>query len=196
MIGMNNLLNSMKDYAHENHVPIILDGGLEFILDIIKKKNPHNILEIGTAIGYSAINMAINSNANIYTIERDKKMEDEAIKNVSKANLQDRIHLIFKDALDEIDEINGIEFDIIFIDAAKSQYIKFFEKYSKYLKKDGIILTDNMNFHGVTVESAKSRNLKALIRKLNNYHDFLNNNNEFDTKIYDVGDGIAVSVRK
>ena len=193
---MTNLLEELKDYAKENHVPIILDDGLEFLLKVIKEKNPKSILEIGCAIGYSSINMALNTNASITTIERDSKMYEEAIKNIDKANLNDRIRVIFKDALEVDEEIKDEKYDVIFIDAAKSQYIKFFEKYSKYLNDDGIILTDNMNFHGVTVETATSRNLKALIRKLNNYHKFLEDNQEFESTVYNIGDGIAVSKRR
>ena len=198
---MNNLSFSkeileIKDYALENNVPIIQDEGLAFLLTLIRVKKPKKILEIGTAIGYSASMMALTGNCQVYTIERNEKMENEAIKNVAKLGLNDKVHLIYKDALEAFEDVSMHQFDMIFIDAAKAQYTNFFNLYSPLLTEDGIIVTDNMLFHGVTMEEAKSRAVRGLIRKLNNYTDFLLNHEKYDTTIFNLGDGMAVSTKK
>lgn len=194
---MNELIDKIKDYAVKNNVPIMNDDGIEFLIDYIKNNNVKRILEVGTAIGYSAIMMCnIDKDITVTTIERDKVRYDEAVKNVDLFNYNNRINLIFGDALDV--EVEG-KYDLIFIDAAKAQNIKFFEKYKVNLDDNGTIITDNMNFHGLTfmVDTTNlSRNLKQLVRKLKNYHEFLRENEEFSTEFYDIGDGIAISKRK
>lgn len=186
-------IEELEKYALENNVPIIQKDGLNFLIKYIKENNTKNILEVGTAIGYSAINMAlVNQNIKITSIERNKEMYNLACINIRNFNLEDRITLIFGDALET--EIEGT-YDLIFIDAAKAQYIKFFEKYKVNLNKKGVIITDNLNFHGLTnnIENIQSKNLKALVKKINNYKEFLKENQEFNTKFYEIGDGIAVS---
>lgn len=186
----------MREYAKENNVPIIQDEGLSFLISIIRIKRPLKILEIGTAIGYSASLMAKHSSAKIYTIERNNDMYEQATKNISAQNLNDRVKIIFKDALEAFDDVKDNKYDLIFIDAAKAQYTNFFNLYSPLLNDDGVIITDNMLFHGVKIENAKTRALRGLIRKLNNYTDFLLNNEEFDTTIFNLGDGMAVSTKR
>lgn len=186
-------INTLEIYAKENNVPIIQKEGLNFLIEYIKNNNVKTILEIGTAIGYSSINMALISNdIKITTIERNKNMYEKAIKNIKDFNLENRINVIFGDALET--NIQG-KYDLIFIDAAKAQYIKFFEKYKHNLHKEGTIITDNLNFHGLAVhpDEIHSKNLKALVRKINNYKEFLIENKEFHTTFYETGDGIAVS---
>ena len=189
-------LQQLEEYAHANNIPIMEHDGIEFMLDYIKTNNVKNILEIGTAIGYSAIRMClIDKSITVTTIERDEKRYKEAVKNVKEFNLEDRINIIFDDAFNvELDN----KFDLIFIDAAKSQYIKFFEKFKVNLNKNGAILSDNLNFHGLvhTDKPIKSRNVRGIVRKLNNYIDFLKNNEEFDTVFYEIGDGVSISKRK
>ena len=122
---MNYLINKIKDYAVVNNVPIMTDEGIEFLTNYIKNNNVKRILEVGTAIGYSAIMMCnVRDDITVTTIERDKVRYDEAVKNVDSFNYNDRIELIFGDALEV--EIEG-KYDLIFIDAAKAQNIKFFE---------------------------------------------------------------------
>lgn len=188
-------LEELEKYAKENNVPIIQKDGLNFLIKYIKENNVENILEIGTAIGYSAINMALLSeNIKITTIERNREMYSLANTNVKNFHLENRINLVFGDALET--EIDGT-YDLIFIDAAKAQYIKFFERYKKNLSSSGAIITDNLNFHGLAAhpEEIHSKNLRALVTKINNYKDFLKNNKEFTTTFYEFGDGIAVSKR-
>ncbi len=189
-------IEKIEKYALDNNIPIIQKDGIKFIEKYIKDENVKNILEIGSAIGYSSIKMAlIDKNINIVTIERDEERYKKAVKNIDDFNLNNRINIILADAL-EID-IKG-KFDLIFIDAAKAQNIKFFEKFKKNLNKNGCIITDNLNFHGLTsnVENIKSKNLKALVKKIINYKIFLKENSEFTTNFYDIGDGISISKKK
>ena len=186
----------LEDYARDYNIPIMQKDGIEFLLQIIKENSIKNILEIGTAIGYSAIRMAlINGDIKVTTIERDKERYDLALKNISEFNLNNQINVLLGDAFDiELTD----KYDLIFIDAAKSQYIKFFEKFKKNLNRNGIIVSDNLNFHGLTKVDEKelSRNVRGLVRKLNNYTEFLKNNDEFDTTFYEIGDGVSISRRK
>ena len=188
----------MESYAQEKNVPIIEKKSIAFIMKYIKSKNIKNILEIGTAIGYSAILMAsANKDSFVTTIERDEERYMEAVKNVKKCGLDKRINVVFQDALD-VNLTEDVKYDLIFIDAAKGQYLRFFEKYKNFLKEDGTIITDNLKFHGYVGKSSKidSKNLKGLVEKIENYVDFLKDNEEFDTVFYDVGDGLSVSTWK
>ncbi len=183
----------LEEYARENNIPIMQKEGIEFLKNYIKEHNIESVLEIGSAIGYSAIQMAmINPDIKITTIERNKALYNEAIKNVKAFDLTKQITIINGDALDV--HIEGT-FDLIFIDAAKAQYIKFFEKYSKNLNDNGVIISDNLNFHGLTdkPEEIKSKNLRALVRKINNYKEFLKNNSNYTTTFLDIGDGISIT---
>ena len=193
MVNTIDLIKEMKEYAEDNNVPIITDEGINYLRSYIKENNIKRILEVGAAIGYSSILMALtDEKITITTIERDEKRYLEAVKNIKKFHLEERITLLYKDAFDvELDE----EFDLVFIDAAKAQNTRFFEKFSKNLAKHGTIITDNMNFHGLVEDESKieSRNLRALIRKVKAYHDFLENNEDYKTEFLNIGDGLAVS---
>lgn len=190
-------IREIKKYALDNKVPIMVDEGIDFLTTFIIKNQITNILEIGSAIGYSAIMMALaNPNVKITTIERDRERYLEAVKNVKKMGLEDRITLIFNDALET--SVEG-KFDLIFIDAAKGQNIRFFEKFESNLTDHGVIITDNIDFHGLVqkdVESIQSRNLRGLIRKIREYIDYLKNNPKYDVEFLKVGDGIAVARKK
>ncbi len=188
----------MEDYAIEKNVPIIEKKSIAFIMKYIKEHNIKNILEIGSAIGYSAILMASASeDAFVTTIERDEERYMECLKNVKKCGLEKKINVVFQDAL-EVNLSEEVKYDLIFIDAAKGQYQKFFEKYKYFLKDNGTIITDNLKFHGYVGKSEKieSKNLKGLVQKIEGYIDFLKDNEEFDTVFYDIGDGLSVSTWK
>ena len=184
---------NVKEYAINNNVPIIEDDSLEYIIKYIKDNNYLSILEIGTAIGYSSINFALsNDNIHITTIEKDINMYNLALKNIKDNNLDNRIKVINGDALDvELED----KYDLIFIDAAKAQYTKFFNKYSYNLNKNGTIITDNLNFHGLVddYKNITSKDLRELVGKIIRYIDFLKDNKEYDTKFIDIGDGISIS---
>lgn len=192
-----NIIKQIKDYADINNVPIMNDNGINFLMRYIKDNNIKKILEVGTAIGYSAIMMcSVSDDVTVTTIERDEKRYLEAIKNVKKLELEDRIQLIYNDALDV--KLND-NYELIFIDAAKAQNQKFFEKFQNNLTPDGVIITDNMKFHGLVdkdPEQIESRNLRQLVRKVKDYTNFLERNPKFDTEFVNVGDGIAVSRKR
>ena len=193
----NNEISRIKEYARRENIPIMQDEGIEFLTSFIEKKGIKNILEIGTAIGYSAIMMAmVNSNIHITTIERDETRYLEALKNIKKFELENRITLIFNDALNvELSE----KFDLIFIDAAKGKNIDFFTHYEGNLNSTGYIITDNMGFHGyveMPEEDLPSKNIASIVRKIKDYIYFLENNMIYKTIIYKIGDGIAITERR
>ena len=185
-------LEDIEYYAKSNNIPIMLKDGINFLTEYIKNNSIKKILEIGSAIGYSAIKMALVScDIQVTTIERDKSMYDEAIKNITEMELNDQINVIFADALNV--ELNE-KYDLIFIDAAKSQYIKFFNKFKDNLAENGVIITDNLSFHGLVIDYSNcSRNTKQLVKKIRKYIDFLKSNEEFETEFLSLGDGISIS---
>lgn len=192
-----NDINALKEYATINNIPIMQDEGIDFLTTFIMKKQIKNILEVGTAIGYSAIMMAKTSNdIHVTTIERDETRYMEALKNIKKFNLEDRITLIFNDALNvNLEE----DFDLIFIDAAKGKNKDFFEHFEKNLAINGYIITDNMYFHGyveMNDEEIPSKNIQGIVRKIKDYTYFLENHMLYKTTIYKVGDGVAVTERR
>jgi predicted O-methyltransferase YrrM len=189
-------IKKIEKYAEENNIPIMQKDGIEFLTKYIKDNNIKNILEIGSAIGYSSIMMAlVDNDIKVTTIERDEERYNIALKNIDEFNLNDRINIILGDALDT--NIEGT-YDLIFIDAAKSQYIKFFEKYELNLKQGGVIVTDNLSFHGLVEDESKTtnRNTKQLVRKIRKYIDYLKENTNYETQFYQLGDGIAISIKK
>ncbi|MDD3187054.1 MAG: O-methyltransferase [Bacilli bacterium] len=188
------MMEDLELNAHKNNIPIMERDGIEFLIDYIKKNSVKSILEIGSAIGYSAINMAlISSEIKVVTIERDNARYLDALKNIKLFNLEKQIVIINDDAFNV--EIKD-KFDLIFIDAAKSQSTKFFEKFKINLEKKGTIITDNIYFHGLTYDmEIKSKNLRQMTRKIREYVEFLKDNKEFKTDIIEIGDGIAVSRR-
>lgn len=187
----------IKKYAKDKNVPIMMDDGIKFLTNYIKETKRYNILEIGTAIGYSSILMALqDENIKVTTIEKDEVRYKEALKNIKNLGLDGRINPIFNDALNVT--LNDT-YDLIFIDAAKSKNEEFFIKFSNNLKDNGVIITDNINFHGLTnkdLNEIKSRDLRGLVRKIKNYKEFLINNKAYKTTFYDVGDGISISKKR
>ncbi|KMY43675.1 SAM-dependent methyltransferase [Bacillus sp. FJAT-27916] len=197
----NDLLMEMEAYAKANGVPIMELSGMEPLLQILKIQKPQNILEIGTAIGYSALRMAhALPNAAIVTIERDEERLGKAHEYIKRAGMGDRISVIEGDAL-ETEELVSQKgpFDCLFIDAAKGQYQRFFEMYEKYLVPGGIIFTDNVLFKGLVaedLESIESKRTRNLVKKIKGYNEWLISNEDYETVILPVGDGLAISMKK
>lgn len=191
------MIEEIKKSALNNKVPIMKDEGIEFLISFIKKNKIKDILEIGTAVGYSAIRMAsVSKDIKVTSIERDQERYLEAVKNIKQAKLEDRVDLIFNDALNV--KLNS-KFDLIFIDAAKGKNIEFFENFEKNLKSGGYIITDNLKFHGyvdMNLEDIESRNIRGLVRKIRKYVEFLKENKKYQTEFLELGDGISVSKRK
>ncbi len=194
---MKDVIQDMERYAEANNVPIIERDSIIFIDKYIKLNGVKKVLEIGTAIGYSALLMACASkDVEITTIERDEKRYKEALKNIRACGMDKRIDVVFDDALDV--NLAGYKYDLIFIDAAKGQNIKFFEKFKNYLNDGGIIITDNVNFHGLVKnpERIESKNVRQLVDKIIEYRKYLEDHDEYLTKFYDIGDGLAISFKK
>ena len=190
------VVEQIKENALNEQIPIMSDEGMKYLLRYIKKNAIHNILEIGSAVGYSAICMClVDDSIKVTTIERDESRYLEALKNIKSAGLEDRIELLYHDAFDvNLDD----EYDLIFIDAAKAQNRKFFEKFEKNLKDRGTIITDNMYFHGLVeknLDEIESKNLRQMIRKIKQYITFLDEHQHYRTRFLKIGDGLAVSVK-
>ncbi|MEH7390951.1 O-methyltransferase [Bacillus sp. JJ1474] len=190
------LLEEMEQYAKENEVPIMELAGIEALLQLLRIQKPKSILEVGTAIGYSALRMAYAlPSCEIVTIERDAERYLLAEKYILEAGKETQIHLVKGDAL-EVESIikeHG-PFDAIFIDAAKGQYRKFFEIYSPYLSKDGMIITDNVLFKGLVCETEiENKRIRSLVKKINDFNIWLMNHPEYYTVILPVGDGVAIT---
>lgn len=190
------LIKQIKEYAKVNNVPIMQDEGIGFLTTFIIKNKIKKVLEIGTAIGYSAIMMATSDpNVLITSVEKDEERYLEALKNIKRLGLENRITLIFNDALElRLED----KYDLIFIDAAKSKNIEFFENFERNLNADGYIITDNLTFHGLVDkndEDIKSKNVRNLVRKIREYIEYLKANNKYETIFYEIGDGVSISKR-
>lgn len=195
MDRISKLIKEIKEYGIKNNVPIMSEDTIETIKNIITVNEFHTILEVGTAIGYSTICFASTPGVtNITSIERDPIRSALAVNNVKESGLKN-ITLRHTDAL-EI-ELHD-KYDLIIIDAAKSQNMKFFNKFKENLNEDGIIIIDNLSFHGYVnqEERIKSRNLRQMVNKIRKFIDFLNNNEEFTVKYIEVGDTLGVCKRK
>ncbi len=192
-------LLSLREDALKRHIPIVSDEGLVYLFQLVELKQVTRVLEIGTAIGYFSIALAKHfPKVVIDTIERDEKMYQEAQMNLKKFHLESRIHVHFSDALTlDIQELKKT-YDLIFIDAAKAQYTKFFEKYEQLLKVNGLIVSDNLLFHGLVEkkEEIQSKNLKAMVHKIYDYTKWLHQNSNYSTTFLPIGDGMAVSIKK
>ncbi|MEC1376744.1 O-methyltransferase [Heyndrickxia oleronia] len=190
------LFQEMEHYAQENGVPIMELAGIEVLLQLISMQKPCKILEIGTAIGYSAMRMAdVLTDVQIVTIERDDERYEQAIKNIKQSQYGNKINVLKGDALEIIEEVKKFgPFDAIFIDAAKGQYMKFFELYTPFLTKDGYVYTDNVLFKGlVAEENIENKRIRNLVGKIKKYNEWLVNHEDYLTTIIPVGDGLAVS---
>ena len=188
------MFEDLLTYAKENDVPIIKDGGLEVIINEINNNSFKSCLEIGTAIGYSAIRIA-SFGLTVTSIERNQDMYNLAIKNIKNYNLDNKIEVVLTDALEYTPTK---KYDLIFIDAAKAQNIKFFERFSPFLNDGGEIIVDNLDFHGLTDANPDtlSKNLRSLTRKINEFKEWLKNNDDFITTFTHAGDGMSISKRK
>lgn len=178
--------------ALKNNIPIIRKDALLYLETIIKKHQVKTILEIGSAIGYSAIQMAlIDEKIKITTIEKDEARYKSAFDNIKRLNLEKRIKAICGDAKAIIIKQ---KFDMIFIDASKSNNLFFFEKYKNNLNEEGIIITDNINF--LLAQNNKSKRIMKLAEKIADYRLFLINNKDFTTEFINVGDGLSISYKR
>ncbi|WP_245830907.1 O-methyltransferase [Sediminibacillus massiliensis] len=192
-------VKKIETFAKENNIPIMEPLGIDFLMQIVRMKRPGKILEIGTAIGYSALRMQeAYPESQIVSIERDEVRYKEAIANISSLKKEDNIKVIFGDALDKVEEIrkNG-PYDLLFIDAAKGQYQRFFEIYSRFLTDNGTIVSDNVLFKGIVAsKNEENKRLNKIAGKIRHYNDWLVGHPDYHTSILPIGDGVAVSVKR
>lgn len=189
------MIEKIEQYAKENKIPIMQSDGIDYLCNYIKDSPIKDILEIGSAIGYSAIRMAlVSEDIKITTIEKDEARYKLALINIQKMKLENRIQVIYGDALET--SIEG-EFDLIFIDASKGHSTDFFERYSKNLRSNGTIITDNLSFHGLVEDEslAITKNQRGIVKKIKKFIEFLDNNPNFVTEYINVGDKISISKR-
>lgn len=187
------MIEDIEKYAHEHNIPIMLPDGIEYLCNYIKEHSIKRVLEIGTAIGYSSIKMAlVNKDIKITSIEKDIDRYNIAIDNIKKFKLEKRITVILDDALNT--KIKD-KYDLLFIDASKGHNIDFFNKYKDNLTEEGVIITDNLSFHGLVENEtlAITKNQKGLVKKIKNFIEFLDNNQEYETKYINIGDKISIS---
>ena len=192
------LSRKIRAYAEEQDIPIIEDSGLETVLQFLKLKKPKRILEIGSAIGYWAIMISRHTGAEVVTIERDPKNYEKACEYIARSTVKDKIKIHLADALEfDISQLENQVFDVIFVDAAKSAYQRFFEKYEPFLASDGLMISDNLLFHGhIFIDKEDlSSNLRDLTRKIKSYSAWLAAHPNYETIFLPLGDGIAFSYR-
>ncbi|MCI1943821.1 O-methyltransferase [Clostridium luticellarii] len=196
--GHEGILKEIENYALENSIPIVQRETAEFLELMVNIKKPPNILELGTAVGYSAILMSLSSHKknHITTIERDRNMIEIARKNIKKYNFEQCIDIIEGDCLEVLKNIEG-KFDLIFMDAGKAHYNHFLPYCLKVLDERGIIVADNVLFRGMVAsdELVKRRKI-TIVKRMRKYLDMVSDRNKFITSIIPMGDGIAVTMRR
>ena len=193
------ILEKIKEYALENYVPILQDVSLDLIEVILNIKKPNKILEIGSAVGYSAIKFSkylSGEDAKIKTIEISDNMYEIACKNIKDMELEDKIEIVHADAtkyLYEMDE-NKEKFDVIFIDAAKGQYLVFLENAIRLANKDAVIIADNVYFKGRVLSGYNEHRHRTATNRLREYIRIINEDERLQSTVLNVGDGVAISV--
>lgn len=192
------LIRELEEYAKKNEVPISQPESIRMIEVLLKMMNAKKILEVGSAIGYSAIRMSCACGAEVVTIELSKEMAKIARENIQRAGLEKKIELICGDAKDVLPQIKGEnEFDMIFVDAAKGQYMEFFPHCMRLLRKGGILISDNVLYKGMTAtDELVVRRKITIVRRLREYLDMLSDNKQLSTAILPIGDGVAISFKE
>lgn len=188
------MIEKIKKEALAAKVPIIEDEALAFICDLIQKNKLWRILELGSAVAYSTIAMAmVSEKISIEGIERDDLRYAKAIENISITGLDSRIKIYHNDI--DKQEFSGF-YDLIFVDAAKASYQKYLDRFIHQLNRGGMMIFDNINFHNLKIEEVKSRRIKALLRKIDNFKKYLDTLNTITYEKYEIGDGLIVIRRR
>ena len=195
---MNKLeLAKIKENALEAHIPIIMDDTLEVISKELIEKRPNRILEIGTAVGYSAICFSefLSEEGIIDTIERDEERANEARENIKKAEVEEKINIIAGDAVEILPTLTG-KYDVVFIDASKGKYPFFLKEALRMLAPNGIIFADNVLYKGYVMSDYNKHKQRTAVTHLREYIKLVTENPKLDTKILEVGDGLAITTIK
>lgn len=192
------LLQELEQFAEQNHVPIVQPEVARLMTVLGNMHKPRRILEIGTAIGYSSILFStfLQPEGIIDTIERYDLMIERAQENIKRAGLEDTIHIIAGDAAEVLKCLDK-RYDMVFLDAAKGQYPEFLPECLRMLDKGGLLVSDNVLYKGMTAnDDLVVRRKKTIVKRMRDYLDSICNNNELETSIIPIGDGVAISYRK
>ena len=187
-------LQKIKKKALEEHIPIIMDETLEVIEKYLEENKPKRILEIGTAVGYSAIcfTQILDEDGVIDTIERDAERVKEARENIKKAEVEDKINIYEGDAVEILPTLDN-KYDVVFIDAAKGKYPFFLKEALRMINKNGIIFADNILYKGYVMSDYNKHKQRTAVRNLREYIKEVSENPNLETEILEVGDGLAIS---
>ena len=187
-------LEQIKQKAINEHIPIIMDDTLEVVAKILTNMQPKRILEIGTAVGYSAMCFSayLEKDGVIDTIERDEIMVKEAKENIKKVGVEEKINIYIGDAVEILPTLNN-KYDVIFIDAAKGKYPFFLEQAIRLINPNGVILADNILYKGYVMSDYNKHKQRTAVRNLREYIQEATNNPNLETEILEVGDGLAIS---
>ena len=190
-------LLKIKKKALEEHIPIIMDDTFEVIAGILTKIKPKNILEIGAAVGYSAMCFSeyLQDGGRIDTIERDEERITQAKENFKKVGVEDKIKLYEGDAVEILPTLEE-NYDVVFIDAAKGKYPFFLEQALRMLNDKGVIIADNVLYKGYVMSDYNKHKQRTAVRNLREYIARVNEDANLDTEILEVGDGLAISYKK
>ena len=190
-------IEQIKEKALNEHIPIIMDDTLEVVGKVLDELKPKRILEIGTAVGYSAICFSkyLAEGGKIDTIERDEERVEEAIINIKDLQLEEKINIIIGDAVEILPTLNE-KYDVVFIDAAKGKYPFFLKEAIRMLSDKGIIIADNILYKGYTLSDYNKHKQRTAVRGLREYLKELEENEELTTELLEVGDGLTITRRK
>ena len=188
------LLEEIEKFGRENKIPILLDDSLEYITNLLNKIKPYRLLEIGTAIGFSAISFSkyLADNGRIDTIEIESLRVEQALENIEKVGVQDKIRVMEGDALDVLPYLTE-KYDVIFIDAAKGKYNEFFEHAVRLCKKGGYIIADNVLYKGMVQSDYNKHKQRTAVTKLRMFIDSILSNENLEAKLLDIGDGLIIA---
>ena len=187
------LLDEIEKYGRDNKIPILLDDSLEFISNILKEVKPYRVLEIGTAIGFSSICFSkyLAEGGRIDAIEIESLRVEQALENIKRVGVEDKIRVLEGDALDILPYLNE-KYDVVFIDASKGKYIEFFEHALRLCKVGGYILADNVLYKGMVMSDYNKHKQRTAVNKLRNFIDIVMENKNLDSSLHDIGDGLMV----
>ena len=190
-------LEKIKQKALEDKIPIIMDDTLEVVDKLLTEKKPLKILEIGTAVGYSAICFSeyLQEGGIIDTIEREEERVIQARENIKKAEVEDKINILFGDAVEILPTLNN-EYDVVFIDAAKGKYPFFLKQALRMLNEKGMIIADNVLYKGYVMSDYNKHKQRTAVRNLREFLQELQENEELEVEILEVGDGLAIAKKK
>jgi len=187
------LLAEIEEYGRTNKIPILLDDSLEYISQLLSQIHPKRILEIGTAIGFSAICFSkfLTEDGRIDTIEIESLRVEQAIHNIERVGVSDKIRVIEGDALDILPYFNEL-YDVIFIDAAKGKYNEFLEHALRLCKQGGYIIADNVLYKGMVQSDYHKHKQRTAVNKLRAFIDMVSNDERLESQLINIGDGLMI----